>query len=549
MKTAKGYLFFVLILTGLLLFSGFICFANGDAQAGDKVGKLTLISFTSDVNPMLVEQDRIIEEELAKLGIDMEIKTLEYKTMIARELTVPHEWNFATTWWTGAPHRLDPDYFLWGTYHSKPEASFNVPRYENPKVDELLEQETATYDLEERKELVNKAQALIHKDCPDVVTLYPDMINAYRTDNFDNPEPAKGEGYASFWNMLNIEPKKQDVLRVAYPGRLNSLNPFAPNIMIVEFRALRLIYDRLYVLGKDLKPTPWLATDSKVVDDTTVEIDIRKGHKFHDGETLSASDVAFTINYVKEWNAPYYASSLEYIKNAKVMDKDTIRLNFTKPYAAYKGYFLTRLPILPEHIWNKVPEKVDVDKPTNWKPEKWIGSGPYEFASWSQGEKLVLKANKDHFHPPNVKALVRVNYNNLNGIVRAIEANEIDLILTHLKELEAGRLEKNPNIKVGRFPNFGYYSFYMDNKKKPTSDISFRKAVAHAIPKERIIKEVFSGNATPGAGTVLAPANVRWHNSNIEPYEYNLDRARTLLKEAGYWWDDKGNLHYPPEQN
>jgi len=475
----------------------------------------------------------------------MKVSTLEYKTMIAREYEVPHEWHWNMTWWTGSPQRLDPDYFLYRLFRSKPEGAFNDTRFSNGAVDALLDAERETYDTERRREIIYEAQELVHEHQPSNIILNATVMNAYRSDNFKNPVPLPGEGYASFWNLLEIEPKKRQTLRAGYPGRIQTLNPFG-QIFATDFRALRLIYDRLFVFDKNLKPTPWLAKSTEVVNDKEVKISIREGHKFHDGEPVTAEDVAFTVNYLKKWEAPYYASSLSYIKGADVVDENTVRLEFNKPFAPYKGFFLTRLFILPEHIWSKVPGGVDVEKPQDWTPEKWVGSGPFKFEAWEPGSKYVLSANQDHFHAPKIKGYVRLAYSNVSGIVRAMQSNELDLVTTHLKALEADKLAGNPNIEVGEFSNFGFYIINHDCAKKPTSDPQFRKALAHAIPKKKIIEQVFQGHAEKGASPI-APANQFWHNPDVKPYEYNLDKAREILKDAGYWWDDKGYIHYPPK--
>jgi peptide/nickel transport system substrate-binding protein len=83
-------------------------------------------------------------------------------------------------------------------------------------------------------------------------------------------------------------------------------------------------------------------------------------------------------------------------------------------------------------------------------------------------------------------------------------------------------------------------------RRKPFDDPKFRLALTYAVPREQTLEETFQGYGDVGT-SVIAPANEYWTNPKIKPYPFDLEKARNILKEAGYRWDEKGRLCYPPK--
>jgi peptide/nickel transport system substrate-binding protein len=78
----------------------------------------------------------------------------------------------------------------------------------------------------------------------------------------------------------------------------------------------------------------------------------------------------------------------------------------------------------------------------------------------------------------------------------------------------------------------------------PFEDVAFRRAVATAIPNEGIVQQIYNGQASPG-GSIISAANEFWHNSDLGHFAYDIEEARNILRDAGYSWDDDGNLLLP----
>ena len=80
--------------------------------------------------------------------------------------------------------------------------------------------------------------------------------------------------------------------------------------------------------------------------------------------------------------------------------------------------------------------------------------------------------------------------------------------------------------------------------RPPLDDPAFRRAIDYVIPRELMIEAILSGFGEPG-GSVIAPANEFWHNPAVKPGVEDINMAKKLLQDAGYWWDRQGKLHYP----
>ena len=113
--------------------------------------------------------------------------------------------------------------------------------------------------------------------------------------------------------------------------------------------------------------------------------------------------------------------------------------------------------------------------------------------------------------------------------------------------LEPGQIplaEQNPDITVVAVPDFGYYHLTYNLRRPPFDDRNFRRAIAHAADKETIINVLLAGRGEPG-NSVIAPVNGFWHNPDIEIFDFDLEKAKSILKASGYTWDEAGKLHLP----
>jgi peptide/nickel transport system substrate-binding protein len=106
-------------------------------------------------------------------------------------------------------------------------------------------------------------------------------------------------------------------------------------------------------------------------------------------------------------------------------------------------------------------------------------------------------------------------------------------------------LKKFKHISVVETDDIGFIMITPYLAKMPWRDVELRRALHHAIDKEFIVNTLMGGYGVLGKNTIIAPANKFWHNPNMPEVQFDLNKARKILEEAGYGWDKEGRLLYP----
>jgi peptide/nickel transport system substrate-binding protein len=327
--------------------------------------------------------------------------------------------------------------------------------------------------------------------------------------------------------------KGDDTLNVAFSQEITSLDnyqePSREGLILA-----RLIYDSL--LDKDMKTgefKPELATSWRYVDDRTLEFELRRGVKFHDGTPMTADDVVYTLNLVstKEYNARYQIA-VTWIEKAEKVDDYKVRLIMKKPYPLALEMLAGNLPIYPKAYYEKAgPSGMGV------KP---VGTGPYRLVELTPGSRFVLERFDGYYaeSPKGRPAIKRV-------IVRIQpEAN------TQYAELSNGQLDwiwrvppdaarnlsrrSNLEIKSVEILRFAYIAFFpgFNDGKSPLADVRVRRALTYAVDRPAIIK-AFVGGASQVLKTACNPLQFGC-STDVVDYPYDPAKAKQLLAEAGY---------------
>ncbi|OYR77077.1 ABC transporter substrate-binding protein, partial [Halorubrum sp. E3] len=245
---------------------------------------------------------------------------------------------------------------------------------------ELLDEETAEVaDADRRAELVHEIQSLASEDAYIISTGFPDVITAANTSDWSGyvPTPGNGTTQDSFiWSQVNLQPETDESVWVK--GVTNSMN--GTNIAWgtggPEEKRLLNVYDGLADASPQLDIAPALATDWEAVDGTTVEMELRDGVEWHDGESFGPQDVKFTVELYQEYNATSQGPFYTPIDSVEVLSESgggSVRFNLSSPDAPFLTQRIVRSVILPEHRWS------DVDNPRQPTPEPPIGTGPFKF--------------------------------------------------------------------------------------------------------------------------------------------------------------------------
>ncbi len=289
-----------------------------------------------------------------------------------------------------------------------------------------------------------------------------------------------------------------------------------------EEKRLKFIYDGLYDATPDLEVVPALATGGGFVDDTTVELDLRKGVKWHDGNPFTAEDVKFTTDLFVKHSSTSQTAFYEPIKSTKVLGDHKVRFNLKRPDAAFMTQRVVRSVIIPKHKWETV------DNPSQYNPQHPIGTGPFKFENWDQGSKFQVTRNDGHWmfdddwrakhlgdqatSGPGIDGFVWVNVGNIDSMMGALQQGKIDAIATTLSNQQAKRASSTGGIEKIVSKNFAPLDVKLMWSCPLIRDKEFRVALAKAVDKKGFVKTVLQGRATiPNGENPISPLTP-WYN-------------------------------------
>ena len=307
---------------------------------------------------------------------------------------------------------------------------------------------------------------------------------------------------------------------------------------------------------------PALAKSCKVSKDgLEYTIELRRGLQFSDGHPLDADDVLFTFRvYLDE---AIHASQRDLLivggKPIEVRKLDAYHVVFrmTKPYGAGDRLF-DGLAILPRHILEKPYQEGKLAQfwPLSASPSEWAGLGPFRLKQYVAGQRLVLERNPYYWKTdakgtrlPYLDEIVFLFVPSADAQVLRFQSGEADVI-TRLGAENYSVLSRQARgyamTDAGPGLEYNFLFFNLNELGTKTSaeaarrlewfrDTRFRQAISAAVDRQAIVRLVYQGRGAPLWGPVT-PGNKRWANPQIKHPARSLDRARELLRQAGFSW-------------
>jgi peptide/nickel transport system substrate-binding protein len=227
-----------------------------------------------------------------------------------------------------------------------------------------------------------------------------------------------------------------------------------------------------------------------------------------------------------------------------------VRFTLSEPWVAFETASLAKLNLIPKHIWEPVIEDLATkeENAEDYQEETPIGSGPYRYVGWKPSEEIILEANPDHWTAPKAERWILRIIPNVESALGQLQNGEINFLMewtgdaTVLQEVADG----DPNIDLVATTELGFRFFGMNNRMPPFDDPAFRRAIAHVMPKDAIVKNIFKGYGVP-ADSHVSLAIDYWHNPDLPQYEFDIEKAKQILLDAGYTYNDDGQLLMPAE--
>jgi peptide/nickel transport system substrate-binding protein len=331
-------------------------------------------------------------------------------------------------------------------------------------------------------------------------------------------------------------------------GEIRVVESWRPDINVLGHNVLQCLYE--YALDRN-ELAPSLAVSCMWIDDTTLELKLRQGVRFHNGEPFDAHAVKFNFEYQRKHNPSrgiqFYMKD---VQGVEVMDPNTVRFLLDQPNAVLLNIIVSG----PISGWvigaPKYLERL------GWKAflKRPIGTGPYmvvgevkDYVKAVEGEiYATLAANPDYWKKeyPKIQKIVFVK-NSSKEALDALIGGGVDLV-TSLIPKDTLKVAEHPCCEIikGRDDMrwTGGFLNLMSPQTIPLRDIRVRKALNYAVNKNELVRYAFKGNAEPMRGVLTEKSGVDL--SETDPYEWNVQKARELLEWAGYGDGFKMKLFY-----
>ena len=303
------------------------------------------------------------------------------------------------------------------------------------------------------------------------------------------------------------------------------------------FDVLDHIYEPLFDFDPGEGIFPRVVDEWEILGDGATELRIRDDVVFHNGDQLTAEDIAWTIDRTVDDDmgvvSDIGAFGLGSIEGAEAVDDTTLEVM----YGAAPGLAEFEFGNYARAInrdW--AVDNHDADEPgesiSGADPEDFNGTGPYEVVEFTSGEEVVLEAFDDYWGPE--PPFERVTFNadgESSGRVNALETGEADVTINVLPE-DVATVQDAEDVEVRQVTSFRNIFLPMKNTVEPFDSLEFRQAMNYAVDNQGIVETVLSGFGE-ARGQPVAPG-INGFNPDIEPYEQDVGMAESLVEDSGY---------------
>jgi peptide/nickel transport system substrate-binding protein len=482
-------------------------------------------------------------------------------------------------------HIDDPDALyalLHSTYAVEPGLQ-NPFGYTNLLMDDLLEQQRGAAG-DTRAEIATDIQRQLVDVAPFSVIGFPDTIRAARTDRFTGWTDAFDPSPVNLLGLNRID-EDAETLRVTTPdGRpMSNLNP-----LMASYRGPSDITDLLYdPMARRYQGTlyPWAAAEWTWTgtDPLELEATLREEMLWHDGEQVTAEDVAFTYELIRDTSlgtldqtvpALRFRGRASLVDSAEAVDDRTVRIEFADSSQSVAGRALT-VPVLPEHIWSDRTAQAELSGVdvgvrttealvTDAMPP--VGSGPFEHEASTPRQQLVLDRYGDHFlHREGETGLPSplaggAPFDRLELQFVASDSSSVDLIAND--EADATALGVGPDLtdtigtasdvslQINRSPAFYLAGF--NTRRAPLTNPRFRVLLSRLVDRATLATTVFDDYVTPAVspldGTTWLPSDMTWSAADRitgfigDEGVVDVEAAQDAFRAAGYRYNEQGRL-------
>ena len=519
-----------------------------------KMGRKVHVSNTERYYAARYQANRLVDKWFReKLGVPVQTKPVEITVLTSRE--EKGDFHLTTYNWTAT--NGDPDSILVDRFAK--DGSMNYYGFNHQKYNELAYGQREETDQEKRQSLVHQCQKILGEQRVENQYLYNVTPYAYNTENINSDSVVVTvTGLRNIWNYTRMEPKNDDGRTVVTNNwdPSDQLNPLHINAVgpSRNWTPTRFMHDFLFRPDPEQKMTNWAAKSHQWTDKTTLDVTLKSGMTFHDGKPVTVDDVVYTFNLILETEPPAYINNVvQTTESVEKTGKNSIRFNLTSAYAPYIAVTLGMVPILPQHVWEqrisetgneKSPWKVPVNDDT-----PVVASGPFTYGTWNQGSKFEMPAFKDHsFAAPKIDKRIQNPLSTRDAELEAMKNGDYDLLDYWFGSPEQLKqtAEQQGHLTMVKHAGDGRQATWVNTERPPFDDVAFRQATNALVmaAQPTIIAELYDGFGNEAISPINASLKF-WHNPDTPHFKDGVDGAVTILNDAGYVWDQNGDIHYP----
>jgi len=334
--------------------------------------------------------------------------------------------------------------------------------------------------------------------------------------------------FPQFCSCSKPDGREQNSLVIVFESAPTNLDPRKATD-VPSARIAQIVYNGLIRFNGKTNIIPDLCEKWDIPDDKTYIFYLKKGVKFHNGEDLKAEDVKYTFESIMDptFKSPF-RGSYTFLKQIRVINDYTIEFKLNEPFAPFLASM--SMGIIPQKYAKKIGE--DFGK----KP---VGSGPFKVIKILPDESIILEANEFYFEgKPKIKKIIFKTVKDETVRALKLEKGEINFLENAFSPDLVEKFKDNPHIKIVQGEGTDYYYIGLNLKDSILSNKKVRQAIAYAIDRESIIKNLEKGMAKKATG-ILLPSH--WaYEGKVKEYQFDPEKAKKLLDEAGFK-DPDGN--------
>ncbi|HSK28496.1 MAG TPA: ABC transporter substrate-binding protein, partial [Candidatus Limnocylindria bacterium] len=264
---------------------------------------------------------------------------------------------------------------------------------------------------------------------------------------------------------------------------------------------------------------------------------LRKNVRLHDGSPLTAEDVIYSINIIKNDKQSLQRDNFRDLVEMQALDSHTVAFTTEAPNAVFLDRLQNRF-ILGKAAMEAQSGDLGVKKP--------VGTGPYRFVSWQRDGNLVITRHDNYWGgKPAIREIVTRRVREDAGRVAGLLAGQGD-VTNNVPVEELSRFDKHPRVRAEKVEGVRMYFLAMNVTHKPFDNKLVRQAINHAVDPAVIIKHIYEGNGYVMNGPL--GSNVIGFDPKISRYPYDPNKAKELLAKAGFPQGLEVKLYFSPDR-